>query len=104
MKDISGMHDVMCIGRRVRACTRLSEAAKALITRDHVIGISGTSTPLNRSRIEAFATLALVLTIRREAWRCGRSSSCKVSTDWHVRRLIQQYGAFFWAVICGSTS
>jgi hypothetical protein len=28
-----------CIGRRVRACTRLSEAAKALTTRDHMRGI-----------------------------------------------------------------
>jgi hypothetical protein len=32
-----------CIGRRVRACTRLTEAAKALATRDHVRGISGPS-------------------------------------------------------------
>jgi hypothetical protein len=40
-------HRVMSIGRRVRACTRLSEAAKALTTRDHVRGISGLSTLLN---------------------------------------------------------
>jgi hypothetical protein len=42
------MHDMMCIGRRARACKRLSEAAKTLTTRDHVKGIGGTSTPLNR--------------------------------------------------------
>jgi hypothetical protein len=40
-------HCVMCIGRRKRACKRLSEAAKTLTTRDHVKGISGRSTPLN---------------------------------------------------------
>jgi hypothetical protein len=34
-------HDVvLSIGRGVRACTRLLEAAKALATRDHVRGIS----------------------------------------------------------------
>jgi hypothetical protein len=48
MKDMSSMHDVMCIGRRVRACKKLSEAAKALTTRDHVRGIGGPSTFLNR--------------------------------------------------------
>jgi hypothetical protein len=40
-------HFVMSIGRRVRACTRLLEAAKALTTRDHVRGISGPSTLFN---------------------------------------------------------
>jgi hypothetical protein len=40
-------HCVMSIRRRVRACTRLSEPAKALITRDYVRGISGPSTLLN---------------------------------------------------------
>jgi hypothetical protein len=35
------MHCVMSIERRVRACTRLLVAAKALATRDHVRGISG---------------------------------------------------------------
>jgi hypothetical protein len=40
-------HCVMSIGRRVRACTRLSEPAKALTTRDCVRGISGPSTLLN---------------------------------------------------------
>jgi hypothetical protein len=44
---MSSMHDVMCIGRRARACKRLSEAAKTLTTRDHVRGIGGPSTPLN---------------------------------------------------------
>jgi hypothetical protein len=38
------MHCVMSIGRRVRACTRLLVAAKALATRDHVRDISGPST------------------------------------------------------------
>jgi hypothetical protein len=38
---------VLSIGRRVRACTRLSEPAKALTTRDYVRGISGPSTLLN---------------------------------------------------------
>jgi hypothetical protein len=38
------MHCVLSIGRRVRACTRLLEAAKALATRDYVRGISGPST------------------------------------------------------------
>jgi hypothetical protein len=33
MEDLSVMHDVMCIGRRARACKRLSEAAKTLTTR-----------------------------------------------------------------------
>jgi hypothetical protein len=49
MEDMSGMHDVMCIGRRARACKKLSEAAKTLTTRDHLRGISGMSTPLNNS-------------------------------------------------------
>jgi hypothetical protein len=40
-------HCVMSIGRCVRACKRLSEAAKALTTRDHVRGISGPSTLFN---------------------------------------------------------
>jgi hypothetical protein len=43
------MHCVMSTGRRVRACTRLSEAAKPLATRDHVRGISGPSTLPNNS-------------------------------------------------------
>jgi hypothetical protein len=47
MEDMSSMHDVMCIRRRVRACKRLSEAAKTLTTRDHVRGISGPFTFLN---------------------------------------------------------
>jgi hypothetical protein len=38
---------VLSIGRRVRACTRLSEPAKALTTRDYVRGVSGPSTLLN---------------------------------------------------------
>jgi len=38
-----------CIGRRVRASTRLTEAAKALATRDHVRGISGLSALSNSS-------------------------------------------------------
>jgi hypothetical protein len=48
MKDMSSMPNVMCIGRRVRACKRLSEAAKTLSTRDHVRDIGGTSTLLNK--------------------------------------------------------
>jgi hypothetical protein len=36
MENVCSMHDVMCIRRRVRACKRLSEAAKTLTTRDHV--------------------------------------------------------------------
>jgi hypothetical protein len=40
-------HCVMYIGRRVRAYTRLLEAAKALTTRDHVRGISRLSTLFN---------------------------------------------------------
>jgi hypothetical protein len=43
MKGTKSMHCVMSIGRPVRACTRLSEAAKALATRDHVKDISGPS-------------------------------------------------------------
>jgi hypothetical protein len=42
------MHCVMSMGRRVRACTRLSVAAKALATRDHVKDISGPSALSNR--------------------------------------------------------
>jgi hypothetical protein len=38
------MHCVISIRRRVRACTRLLEVAKALATRDYVRGISGLST------------------------------------------------------------
>jgi hypothetical protein len=38
------MHCVMSVRRRVRACTRLLVAAKALATRDHVRGISRLST------------------------------------------------------------
>jgi hypothetical protein len=34
----------------VRACKRLSEAAKTLTTRDHVRGISGPSTLFNKNR------------------------------------------------------
>jgi hypothetical protein len=40
-------HCVMSTGRCVRACKRLSEAAKTLPTRDHVRGISGPSTLFN---------------------------------------------------------
>jgi hypothetical protein len=47
MEDMSSMHNVMCIGRRVKACKRLSEAAKTRTTRDHVRGISGPSTLFN---------------------------------------------------------
>jgi hypothetical protein len=43
------MHCVISMGRRVRACTRLSEAAKALATRDHVRDISGLSALSNTS-------------------------------------------------------
>jgi hypothetical protein len=39
----------MSIGRRVRACTRLSVAAKTLTTRDHVRAISGPSTLFNKN-------------------------------------------------------
>jgi hypothetical protein len=39
----------MSMGRRVRACTRLSGPAKALTTRDYVRGISGLSTLLNKN-------------------------------------------------------
>jgi hypothetical protein len=46
------MHCVMSIGRRMRACTRLSVAAKALATRDHVRDISGPSTLPNKSNRE----------------------------------------------------
>jgi hypothetical protein len=38
------MHCVISIRRRVRACTRLLVAAKALATRDYVRGISRPST------------------------------------------------------------
>jgi hypothetical protein len=47
MKGTKSMHCVMSIGRRVRACTRLSVAAKALATRDYVKDISGLSAPSN---------------------------------------------------------
>jgi hypothetical protein len=54
----------------VRAYTRLSEAAKALSTRDHVRGISGPSTLLStRGRA------VVVLSIRRgvlQIRRCGK--------------------------------
>ena len=39
-----------CIGRRVRASTRLTEAAKALATRDHVRDISGPLALSNKSQ------------------------------------------------------
>jgi hypothetical protein len=52
MKDISSMHNVMCIRRRVRACKRLLEAAKTLTTRDHVRGISGLSTLFNKTEAD----------------------------------------------------
>jgi hypothetical protein len=48
-------HCVISIGRRVRACTRLSVAAKTLTTRDHVRAISGPSTLFNTYRLP-FAT------------------------------------------------
>jgi hypothetical protein len=44
------MHCVISIGRRVRACTRLLVAAKALATRDYVRGISKLSTLPNSNR------------------------------------------------------
>jgi hypothetical protein len=47
MKSTSFGHCAMSMGRRVRACTRLSGPAKALTTRDYVRGISGPSTLLN---------------------------------------------------------
>jgi hypothetical protein len=45
------MHCVLSIGRRMRASTRLTEAAKALATRDYVRGISRLSTLPNRTTI-----------------------------------------------------
>jgi hypothetical protein len=47
-------HFVVSIGRRVRACTRLSEPAKALSTRNYVRGISGPSTLLNATPSPTF--------------------------------------------------
>jgi hypothetical protein len=44
----------------VRACERLSEAAKTLTTRDHVRDISGTSTPLNTNYIKQPARRATI--------------------------------------------
>jgi hypothetical protein len=81
MKDISSMHDVMCIGRRVRACTRLSEAAKALTTLDHVIGISGTSTPLNSKRIISLVHLASATRRRLFRRHCDKSSTTRKETS-----------------------
>jgi hypothetical protein len=58
MEDMSSMRNVVCIRRGVRACKRLSEAAKTLATRDHVIGISGPSTLFNNKRQEDCSLLA----------------------------------------------
>jgi hypothetical protein len=55
------MHCVISVGRRVRACTRLSEAAKALATRDHVRGISRPSTLPNKGLSLAAAMYAKIV-------------------------------------------
>jgi hypothetical protein len=52
MEDMSSMRNVVCIRRCVRACKRLSEAAKTLATRDHVRGISGLSTLFNKRKMQ----------------------------------------------------
>ena len=46
---MSRMHNVVCIRRRVRAYDRPLEAAKTLITRDHVRRISRPSTLLDKN-------------------------------------------------------
>jgi hypothetical protein len=61
-------HCVMSIGRRVRACKRLSEAAKALTTRDHVRGISGPSTLFNTPAADDDIVLAGGSETPIEAW------------------------------------
>jgi hypothetical protein len=53
------MHCVMSIGRRVRACTRLLVAAKALATRDHVRDISGLLALSNRVCLEIVGRIIL---------------------------------------------
>jgi hypothetical protein len=80
------MHCVISVGRRVRACTRLSEAAKALATRDHVRGISGPSTLPN-----TYITAALLhLSGRRSA--PATPSNQKVSMiDEHRSCCAEQY-------------
>lgn len=47
MKGTSFVMMMSCVGRRVKACTRLPEAATALDTRDHARGTSRASTPFN---------------------------------------------------------
>jgi hypothetical protein len=51
------MHCVMSIRRRVRACTRLLVAAKALATRDYVRGISRLSTLPNSFNLQGVQTI-----------------------------------------------
>jgi hypothetical protein len=50
------MHCVMSIGRRVRASTRLTEAAKALATRNYVRGISRLLALSNKRYIDSLLT------------------------------------------------
>jgi hypothetical protein len=69
------MHCVLSIRRRVRACTRLSEAAKALATRDYVRGISGLSTlPNTFSPSKSSKSLFRLLRTPKVASRAPRSS------------------------------
>jgi hypothetical protein len=53
------MHCVMSVGKRVRACTGLSEGAKALATRDHVRDISGLSALSNREMYKNCAPIVV---------------------------------------------
>jgi hypothetical protein len=73
----------MYIGRRVRAYTRLLEAAKALTTRDYVRGISGPSTLFNS------------YSSRQEGYRGGSSGSdnnnCKTTLTDDKRLAVQAY-------------
>jgi hypothetical protein len=75
------MHCVMSIGRRVRACTRLLVAAKALATRDYVRGISRLSTlPNTCPKASKTLTALLLTTLVYPSTRCC-SSICTLDRE-----------------------
>jgi hypothetical protein len=77
------MYCVMSMGRRVRACTRLLKAAKALATRDHVRGISGLSAPSNSRDVRTVTAVDNVISVLVAARTCG---GCKRASYDHATR------------------
>jgi len=74
-----------CIGRRVRASMRLTEAAKALATRDHVGGISGLPAPSNNYHCPLFFGSAFTDLLISVAHAVGWTTNLSTSSNLEVQ-------------------